>query len=116
MSAFRRIGFALVLFYVLLLSLSEHIGFDQAYAVAATATIALISGYSAFVLRGLRHAAGIGMLLSGLYGYLYVLLQLEDYALLLGAAGLFLTLATVMWITRRVDWYGLQEWRRTEAS
>jgi inner membrane protein len=103
------IGFALVLFYVLLLSLSEHIGFDQAYAVAATATIALISGYSAFVLPGLRHAAGIGMLLSGLYGYLYVLLQLEDYALLLGAAGLFLTLAAVMWITRRVDWYALQE-------
>jgi inner membrane protein len=49
------------------------------------------------------------VLLSGLYGYLYVLLQLEEYALLLGALGLFLTLSAVMWITRRVDWNALQE-------
>jgi inner membrane protein len=110
------VGFALVLFYVLLLSLSEHLGFDPAYVLAAAATIGLISGYSAFVLRGRRHAAGIGMLLSGLYGYLYVLLQLEDYALLLGAFGLFLALGAVMWITRRVDWYALSEWRRSESS
>jgi inner membrane protein len=103
------IGVALVLFYVLLLSFSEHVGFDRAYAVAAAATIALISGYSGFVLRGIRHAAGLGVLWSGLYGYLYVLLQLEDYALLLGALGLFLTLSAVMWITRRVDWYAFQE-------
>jgi inner membrane protein len=103
------VGFALLLFYVLLLSLSEHLGFDRAYVLAASATIGLIAGYSAFVLRGVRHAFEIGALLSGLYGYLYVLLRLEDYALLLGALGLLLALGAVMWITRRVDWYALQE-------
>jgi inner membrane protein len=103
------VGFALVLFYVLLLSLSEHIGFDAAYAAAAVATIGLIAGYSGFVLKQLSRVAGIGALLSGLYLYLYVLLQLEDYALLLGALGLFAALAAVMWITRRVDWYALHE-------
>lgn len=101
------IGFALVLFYVLLLSISEHVGFGAAYVVAASGTVALITGYSAFVLGG-RNVAGIGSLLAGLYGYLYVLLQLEDYALLLGAAGLFVTLAVVMWITRRVNWYAVR--------
>lgn len=103
------IGFALVLFFVLLLSLSEHVGFDGAYAIAATGTVLLIVGYSAFVLGGASRVAGIGALLGGLYLYLYVLLQLEDYALLLGALGLFATLASVMWITRRVDWYQLHE-------
>jgi inner membrane protein len=99
------IGFALVLFYALLLSLSEHVGFDRAYAVAALGTVGLIVGYSGFVLGGASRVAGMGALLGGLYSYLYVLLQLEDYALLLGALGLFVTLASVMWITRRVNWY-----------
>lgn len=103
------IGFALVLFFVLLLSLSEHIGFDRAYALAASGTVLLIVGYSAHVVGGAGRVAGIGALLGGLYVYLYVLLQLEDYALLLGALGLFATLAAVMWLTRRVDWYALHE-------
>lgn len=103
------IGFALVLFYVLLLSFSEHLGFDTAYAIAASGTVGLIAGYSGFVLRRPGRVAGVGALLGGLYLYLYVLLQLEDYALLLGAVGLFVALATVMWITRRVNWYALYE-------
>jgi inner membrane protein len=103
------IGFALVLFYALLVSLSEHLGFDPAYAIAAAATVGLIVAYSASVLGSAGRVVGIGGLLAGLYLYLYVLLQLEDYALLLGAVGLFVTLATVMWVTRRVDWYAIHE-------
>lgn len=103
------IGLALVLFYALLLSLSEHLGFDRAYSIAATGTVALIVGYSGFILGGAGRVAEIGALLGSLYLYLYVLLQLEDYALVLGALGLFFILGAVMWITRRVDWYALQE-------
>jgi inner membrane protein len=103
------VGFALVLFYVLLLSLSEHVGFAAAYAAASLATIALIVAYSGFVLASASKVSGMAALLVGLYVYLYVLLQLGDYALLLGAVGLFAALATVMWITRRVDWYALHE-------
>ncbi|MGH9336648.1 MAG: inner membrane CreD family protein, partial [Vicinamibacteria bacterium] len=64
---------------------------------------------SASVLRNARRAATLGAGLSALYAYLYVLLQLEDYALLLGAIGLFVILSTAMWLTRRVDWYSIGE-------
>jgi inner membrane protein len=99
------VGSALCLFYVLLLSISEHAPFALSYVVASVATIALISGYAAAILRGRLRALGVAAALAALYSYLYVLLQAEDYALLLGAIGLFLTLAFVMWITRRIDWY-----------
>jgi inner membrane protein len=102
------VGFALVLFYLLLLSISEHASFGTAYLMAAAATIALIGGYTAYVLQARGRVIGMTTLLGGLYGYLYVLLQLEDYALLLGAVGLFVCLAAVMWITRKVDWYALR--------
>src|SRR6185295_13952140 len=95
----------LCLFYLLLLSISEHLPFAAAYGIAAAATVGLIAAYSAAVLRGRGRAAVMGVVLAALYGYLYVLLQLEDYALLLGSVGLFLILALVMYLTRRVDWY-----------
>ena len=101
------VGLALCLFYVLLLSLSEHLGFGIAYVVAAAATIVLIAGYARKVLCGGARSALLASGLAGLYGYLYVLLQLEDYALLLGSVGLFAVLATVMYVTRDVDWYAL---------
>ena len=65
----------------------------------------LIAAYSGSVLGNFARAVGIGAGLSGLYCYLYVLLQLEDYALVLGSLGLFALLATAMALTRRVDWY-----------
>jgi inner membrane protein len=99
------VGSALCLFYVLLLSISEHVPFGLSYAIASVGTIALITGYAAAILRGRLRALGVGAALAALYGYLYVLLQAEDYALLLGSVGLFLILALVMWITRRLDWY-----------
>lgn len=100
------VGSALCLFYLLLLSISEHVPFGISYAVASAATIALIGGYSWAILRGARRALVMSGVLALLYGYLYVLLQSEDYALLLGSVGLFLILALVMYVTRGIDWYG----------
>ena len=103
------IGAALVVFYLLLLSLSEHVGFAPAYAIAAGATIALVTAYAANVLRaGVSGAVGVGGWLATLYGLLYVLLQLEDVALLVGSIFVFLMLALVMFLTRRLDWGGVR--------
>jgi inner membrane protein len=99
-------------FYLLLLSISEHAPFGLSYLVASAATVLLIGGYSAAVLSGRLRALLMTIVLGVLYAYLYVLLQLEDYALLLGAAGLFVILALVMYLTRRIDWGG----RRREKS
>lgn len=99
-------GLALAMFY-LLLSLSEHIGFGLAYALAATACSGLLGYYLAGVLGGIRQGLGFGLGLAGLYGLLYALLRSEDYALLVGAGVLFAALAAVMALTRRVDWHHL---------
>lgn len=99
------VGFANALFYLLLLSLAEHTGFGLAYLASAAASISLISGYSVAVLgknvRGLIMAA----VLAGLYGFLYMTLKAESFALLAGAMGLWLSLAIIMYLTRRIDWY-----------
>lgn len=101
------IGAALVVFYLLLLSLAEHLAFSIAYGIAAGATVALVAAYSASVVEaGLRGALGIGAWLSALYGVLYVLLVLEDLALLVGSVFVFAVLAAVMFLTRRIDWGG----------
>jgi inner membrane protein len=110
------VGFTLCLFYLLLLSLAEHRGFDGAYAAAAAATILLLSWYWSWVLGGLLQGVLMGAGLTALYGYLYLLLRLEDYALLAGSVGLFLMLALVMFLTRRVDWYNLQLGQRAEPE
>ena len=102
------VGFTMCVFYLLLLSLAEHRGFDVAYVVAAGATISLLSWYWSWVLAGTRQGFVMGGALSVLYGYLYLLLRLEDYALLAGSAGLFVMLALLMFLTRRVDWYELK--------
>jgi inner membrane protein len=98
------VGGALCLFYLLLLSISEHARFAIAYAVASVATVALITAYGAALLRSRLRVLGLASVLALLYGYLYVLLQLEDWALLMGSIGLFLILALVMYATRTVDW------------
>jgi inner membrane protein len=102
------VGFALCLFYMLLLSLSEHIGFDAAYAAAAAATTALLGWYWTWVMRGAHRRWLMAAALAGLYSYLYLLLRLEEYALLAGSVGLFTMLALVMFLTRRIDWYTLR--------
>lgn len=102
------VGFTMCVFYLLLLSLAEHAGFDVAYVAAAVATVTLLSYYWSWILRGARHRWLMGAALSVLYGYLYLLLRLEDYALLAGSIGLFAMLALVMFLTRRVNWYDLR--------
>ncbi|MEO6325736.1 MAG: cell envelope integrity protein CreD [Thermoanaerobaculia bacterium] len=101
------VGSALLLFGLLLVALSEHIGFQRAYLASAAATIALITAYSAYVLVKKARAALIGGMLCALYGSLFILLQMEDEALLAGTLGLFTILAVLMLMTRRVDWYAV---------
>jgi inner membrane protein len=99
------VGIALAIFYLLLLSLSEHLSFGLSYLIAAAACVGLLGFYAAYVLRSARRAAGSAALLATLYGVLYVLLRLEDFALLMGSLLLFTLLAAVMVLTRKVDWY-----------
>ena len=98
------VGFALCIFYTLLLSLSEYLGFTPAYLIAAAATIALIAWYAGGLLRSLRMALFISFLLVVQYGFVYILIQSQDYALLMGSVGLFVTLAIVMYFSRKVKW------------
>lgn len=102
------IGLALTVFYLLLLSLSEQIGFNAAYGTAAVATIGLISFYSASVLKARQLVIQLTMLLCAIYGFIFVVLQLEDYALLAGSIGIFIALAAVMYYSRKVNWYNLK--------
>lgn len=101
------VGAALCLYYLLLLSLTEHLGFKASYWLSSAATILLISGYARAILASRKLALTLLGWLTLLYGYLYFILQLEDYALLAGALGLFVILATFMWTTRHLDWYSL---------
>lgn len=103
------VGIALAMFYLLLTSLSEHISFDIAYAIASTACIGLLSFYVSHVLQSAVRGLSFGTLLGALYGALYVLLRSEDHSLLLGSALLFALLAAVMVGTRKVDWYRVGE-------
>jgi inner membrane protein len=101
------IGLALSIFYLLLIALSEHISFAIAYVLAAVALVALIGFYVAGALRSSMRGGIAAAAMSGVYGLLYVLVLSEDYALLLGAIVLFVALAAVMLVTRRIDWYRL---------
>jgi inner membrane protein len=98
------VGLSLALFFLLLLSFSEHIGFAAAYAVSAAACVGLITFYVRHTLASRAHAFGFGGALAALYALLYGILSSEDYALLMGALLVFGVLAAVMVLTRRVDW------------
>jgi inner membrane protein len=99
------VGATLCVFYLLLLALSEFVGFGAAYPAGPVASVLLIGMYVAGVLRSTGGGFLTALALSGVYGFLYVVLQLEDYSLLIGAAGLFAVLAAIMLATRRTDWY-----------
>lgn len=98
------IGLALVMFYTLLISISEHSNFFKAYAIAAVSVLALITVYSRAILKGFKFPLLICASLASLYGFIYVIIQLENYALLVGSIGLFLILAIIMFASRRIDW------------
>jgi inner membrane protein len=99
------IGAALAVFYLVLLALSEHIGFALAYLVAAAMLVALIAFYGARVLGSSARGAMVGVWLALLYGFLYLMVQSEDYALLGGSLGVLTLIALTMYLTRDVDWY-----------
>jgi len=99
------IGFGLAIFFLLLISLTEHVNFAFAYALSSVACITLLTFYLTYVLHSALRAAGFSLLLTLLYSALYGLLISEDNALLLGSLLLFTILAGVMYITRNVDWY-----------
>jgi inner membrane protein len=100
------VGLALIIFYALLLSLSEYIVFDYAYALAALATILLIALYAHGHFKNIKTSALLFCLLAVLYAFIFVLIRLEDTALLVGSIGLFIVLALVMYASRKINWYG----------
>jgi inner membrane protein len=101
------VGLALAFFYLLLLSLAEHIGFASAYALSSIACVVLIGFYVSHVLQSILRGIGFTAGLSFLYALLYGLLSAEDYALLMGSLLLFALLGVFMMLTRKVDWYAL---------
>ncbi|OOG13190.1 cell envelope integrity protein CreD [Pseudomonas sp. C9] len=104
---YALVGVALAFFYLLLLSLSEHIGFALAYLLSSACCVLLIGFYVCHVLRSVRHGLSFSAGLAALYGVLYVLLSAEDYALLMGSLLLFGLLGVFMVLTRKLDWYGI---------
>jgi inner membrane protein len=101
------IGMALVVFYTLLLSISEYILFPTAYLIASSATVILLSWYTHSIFKKIKTTGIFALLLSVLYVFIYVLIQMQDNALLFGSIGLFVLLALAMYLSRKIDWYGI---------
>lgn len=97
-------GLALVLFYTLLLSISEYVGFNFAYLLSSFATISLVMWFIGSIMKSVRIGLFISFVLSVVYGYIFIIIQLQDYALLMGSIGLFVALAIIMYFSRRLQW------------
>lgn len=98
------IGFALVIFYTLLLSISEYVAFSMAYLIASAATVLLIGWYSSSIFKKWSIVLIFSFILSLLYLFIFVLIQLQDNSLLFGSIGLFVLLAIIMYFSRRIIW------------
>jgi len=103
---YALVGVAQIIFYLLLLSLAERIGFDFGFLVAGAATVALLSANAGWIFASRLQAVRACIVFSLLYALIYMLLRLEDNALLVGAIASFLAVAAVMYFTRSIDWYG----------
>lgn len=101
------VGIALIIFYSLLLSVSEHLQFNLAFILSALATLLLIAGYIKAILKSGTLTLLTTGILTILYTFIFVIIQLQDYALLIGSIGIFIILAMVMYFSRKIDWYGL---------
>jgi inner membrane protein len=99
------IGFALILYYSLLISFSEHTGFAWAYLIASSATTALVAWYSTSFFVPKRLAALLSGILVFFYAFIFIIIKAQDTALLLGSIALFIVLAAVMFFSRNVQWY-----------
>lgn len=103
------VGIALILFYSLLLSISEQLNFAIAYLIASIATIGLITIYAYSIFKNKMPTFALTLILSILYIFLFVILQLEDVALLIGSIGLFIILSIIMFFSRKITWYKQNE-------
>lgn len=101
---YLMIGIALLLFYTLLIAISEHSNFLTAYLIAGSSVILLIVWYSKSILKTIKFPLFIGLSLTALYTFIYVIIQLENYALLVGSIGLFIILSIVMYASKKIDW------------
>ncbi len=101
---YLMISLALTMFYTLLISISEHSSFLKAYTIATIAVVVLITAYSKTILKKFKFPLFIGISLTGLYTFIFVIIQLENYALLVGSIGLFIILASIMFASRKIDW------------
>lgn len=102
---YSLVGLALTVFYLLLVSLAEHISFVRAYWIATAACSGLLGFYITYVLKSLKRGAAFGASIAGLYGVLYIIIQEEDYAFSMGASLVFIVLSGVMFVTRNIDWF-----------
>ncbi len=102
------VGIALIVFYTLLLSFSEHMLFNYAYLLAMALTLGLVSGYVKAILKSNALTGMVSGILFILYTFIFSIIQLEDYALLMGSIGVFLILALVMYFSRKIDWYDIR--------
>ena len=101
---YGMIGIALIMFYTLLIAITEHSSFRLAYVIAGVAVVAMIGLYSISILKNKKFPLFIASALTALYSFIYVIIQLENYALLAGSIGLFLILGAVMYFSRKIDW------------
>lgn len=101
------VGLAITLFYILLISITEHLGFDWAYAISSTMIIALLILYISYTFNSITLTLIAGISMTAIYGFIYVILQLEDYSLLVGSIGLFIALSLLMYLSRKIDWYNI---------
>ncbi len=101
---YSMIGLALIMFYTLLISITEHSCFALAYIIAGISVIIMITLYSISILKNRKFPVFIGLSLTALYTFIFVIIQLENYALLVGSIGLFLILGAVMYFSRKIDW------------
>jgi inner membrane protein len=101
---YSMIGIALIMFYTLLISITEHSSFSLAYAISGIAVVVMITLYSISILKNKKFPMFIATSLSVLYTFIYVIIQMEDYALLVGSIGLFFILGAVMYFSRKIDW------------
>ncbi len=102
------VGIAIIVFYILLLSLSEHIKFNFSYILASISTLLLISLYTTAILKSKQFGLLIFGILFIVYTFIFTIIQLEDYALLIGSIGMFIILGIVMYLSRKIDWYNVK--------
>lgn len=103
------IGLAICLFFTLLIALSEHMHFQYAYLLGSLAIISIITSYSYFIFKDKLITSLLAGILVMLYGFIYVIIQMQDFSLLIGSLGLFIILSCVMYLSRNIDWYNLSE-------